>query len=121
MKPVDDVARALANAHKKADPDIRQIYLIEDPSGKEVRLVEVSDSVGFTGTVMPFRFAARPDLDVPYPSVLILLSPEEKALLDRKELDLPRWPFHRRIWPSSSSSPTPWTPEALSCFASHAS
>jgi len=89
MKSVDEVAKNLATAHKKADPDIRQIYLIEDPTGKEIRLVEVSTSVGFTGSIMPFRFAARPDLDVPYPSVVILLSPEEKDLLDRRELELP--------------------------------
>ena len=89
MKSVDEVAKSLATAHKKADPDIMQIYLIEDPTGKEVRLVEVSTSVGFTGAIMPFRFAARPDLDVPYPSVVILLSPEEKDLLDRSELELP--------------------------------
>jgi len=89
MKSVDEVARNLAAAHKKADPDIQQIYLIEDHTGREVRLVEVSTSVGFTGSVMPFRFAARPDLDLPYPSVVILLSPAEKELLDRKELELP--------------------------------
>jgi len=89
MKSVDEVAKKLAKAHKKADPEIEQIYMIEDPAGAEVRLVEVSGSVGNTGTVMPFRFGARPDLDVPYPSVVILLSPEEKVLLDRKELELP--------------------------------
>jgi hypothetical protein len=89
MKPVEEVAKHLAKAHKKADPDIQQIYMVEDPAGTEVRLVEVSGSVGYTGTVMPFRFAARPDLDIPYASVVILLSPEEKALLDRKELELP--------------------------------
>jgi hypothetical protein len=86
---MDQVAKHLAKAHKKADPDIQQIYMVEDPTGMEVRLVEVSGSVGYTGTVMPFRFAARPDLDIPYASVVILLSPEEKALLDRKELELP--------------------------------
>lgn len=89
MKPMDEVAKHLAKAHKKADPDIQQIYMVEDPAGTEVRLVEVSGSVGNTGTVMPFRFSARPDLDIPYASVVVLLSPEEKDLLDRKELELP--------------------------------
>lgn len=89
MKSVDEVAKSLATAHKQADPDIQEIYLIEDPSGKEIRLVEVSTSVGFTGSIMPFRFAARPDLNLPYPSVVILISPEEKDLLDRRELGLP--------------------------------
>lgn len=89
MKAVFEVAKDLAEAHKKADPEIRQIYLVEDPAGAEVRLIEVSSAVGYTGSIMPFRFAARPDLDIPYPSVVILLSPEEKDLLDRKELELP--------------------------------
>lgn len=89
MKSVAEVAKHLAMAHKRADPEIQQIYMIEDSAGAEVRLLEVSGSVGFTGSVMPFRFAPRPDLDVPYPSVMVLLSPEEKELLDRKELELP--------------------------------
>ena len=89
MKSVDEVARILARAHRKADPETQQIYMVEDPAGAEVRLVEVSGSVGNTGAVMPFRFSARPDLDVPYPSVVILLSPQEKALLDTHELELP--------------------------------
>lgn len=63
--------------------------MVADPAGAEVRLLEVSGSVGNTGSVMPFRFTARPDLDVPFPTVVILLSPEEKELLDRRELQLP--------------------------------
>lgn len=89
MRTIQQVAQDLANAHRKADPDITQIFMIDDPSGTEVRLLEVSGSVGFTGSIMPFRFAARPDLDLPYASVVILLSPEEKRLLDEKELGLP--------------------------------
>ena len=38
MKPVDEVAKHLAEAHKRADPDIQQIYMVEDPTGAEVRL-----------------------------------------------------------------------------------
>lgn len=89
MASVNDVAKELAKAHKAADPDIEQIYLVEDPKGSEVRLVEVSKTVGNTGTVMPFRFAARPDLGVHYPSVIVLLSPEELALVNDRELSLP--------------------------------
>jgi hypothetical protein len=89
MVSVSEVAKKLARAHKEADPEIDQIYLVEDPSGSEVRLVEVSKSVGNTGTVMPFRFAARKDLDVPYPSVVVLLSPEELQLVHDRELALP--------------------------------
>jgi hypothetical protein len=88
-RSVEEVARDLARAHKDADDDITAIFMISDPAGAEVRLVEVSGSVGDTGSVMPFRFGARPDLDVPYPSVIILMSPDEKQKLDRGELSLP--------------------------------
>ncbi|MDI1428802.1 hypothetical protein [Polyangium sorediatum] len=103
MKPartVEEVARDLAAAHRRADPDIQQIFMIADPAGAEVRLLEVSSSVGNTGSVMPFRFSARPDLDVPFPSVVILLSPEEKEQLDRQELHLPAtWGSSPRLVP----------------------
>jgi hypothetical protein len=89
MKSVADVALELAQAHKQADPEIQQIYWVRDPADNEVRLLEVSGSVGNTGSVMPFRFAARPDLGIPYPSVVVLLSPEEKSLLDSNSLSLP--------------------------------
>lgn len=89
MMSIHEVALILAQAHRNADSEIRQIFLANDPAGKEVRLLEVSDSAGNTGAIMPFRFAARPDLGVPYPSVIVLVSPEEKESLDNKELHLP--------------------------------
>lgn len=88
-KSVEEVARDLAAAHRRADPEIQQIFMVADPEMAEVRLLEVSGAVGNTGSIMPFRFTARPDLDVPFPSVVILMSPEEKELLDRQELHLP--------------------------------
>jgi hypothetical protein len=89
MKSVADVARELANSHKDVDGQIQGIFQAADPTGLEVRLVEVSGSVGNTGVVMPFRFNARPDLGIPYASVVVLLSPEEKAQLDAGVLALP--------------------------------
>jgi hypothetical protein len=89
MKSVDEVARELALAHKDVDSDIQAVFQVADPSGCEVRLLEVSASVGNAGVVMPFRFKARADLGIPYPAVLVLLSPEEKKRLDAGELTLP--------------------------------
>jgi hypothetical protein len=89
MMSIHDVALTLARAHRKADAEIREIFLAKDPAGKEVRLLEVSSSVGNTGSILPFRFAAREDLGIPYPSVIVLVSPEEKQSLDNKELQLP--------------------------------
>ena len=90
MKSVFDVATALAKAHKAEDPETKAIYLAKSSeSSAEVRLVEVSGSLGGAGEVLPFRFAPRNDLGVPYASVVVLLSSEDWARLERGELSLP--------------------------------
>src|SRR5438067_30918 len=70
-KPIAEVAKELAEAHRKEDPDTKEIFLAPHPA--EVRLVEVSGSLGSSGEVLPFRFAPSPENDVPYPSVVVLL------------------------------------------------
>jgi len=83
-----EVAQILAEEHRKNDPDLRAAYLADDPDNREIRLVEVSSSVGITWQVLPFRFAARPDLGIPYPCVIVLLSPEEWEALATEGSDL---------------------------------
>ena len=87
QKPIDEIAKELAEAHRKEDPSTKAVFLSEDAA--EVHLVEVSGSVATSGEVLPFRFAARPDLGVPYASVVILLSEEEWVRVERGELALP--------------------------------
>jgi len=82
---IQDVATMLANAHREEDPDLQAIYWV--PHETEVLLVEVSRAVGTTHKVMPFRFA--PTSDVEYPSVVVLLSPEEFEELREGGLRLP--------------------------------
>ena len=84
---VADVAKELADAHRREDPSTTAVFLAEDAA--EVHLVEVSGAVATSGEVLPFRFGARPDLDIPYASVVILLSEEEWASVERGELELP--------------------------------
>ena len=86
-KTLEQVARRLAYHHRQEDPETTEIYLSR--AEKEVRLVEVSESVGSSGEVLPFRFTAQPSQGIPYPSVVILLSPEEWSMLQRGELELP--------------------------------
>lgn len=86
-KTVEDVARVLAEAHRNEDPETTEIYLAE--AVDEVRLVEISGSVGNSGEVLPFRFAPQPSQGIPYPSTVILLSLEEWAQIQRGDLSLP--------------------------------
>jgi hypothetical protein len=68
------LARFLASEHRKSDPNISQVFWLENDV--EVRLIEVTTSVPKEGTVMPFRFTADPP-DVPLPSLVILIHPDD--------------------------------------------
>ena len=87
MKPIIEVAQELAKAHRAEDAETKSVYLAENET--EVRLVEVSGSIGTSGEVLPFRFAARPDLGVPYASVVLLLSVDDWTRIEQGELHLP--------------------------------
>lgn len=90
MKSVFDVAEDLARAHKNEDPETQAVYLAESAdTPAEVRLVEISGSLGNSGEVLPFRFAPRADLGVPYASVVLLLGLDDWERVKRGELSLP--------------------------------
>ena len=90
MRSLLEVAQELAEAHREEDPATTEVYLAESPY--EIRLVEVSGSVSSIGTkeVLPFWFTERPDQGIDYPSVVILLSPEEWESVERGEISLPQ-------------------------------
>jgi hypothetical protein len=90
MKTVPEVAEELAKAHVEDDPKTTQVYFVEGVKD-EVRLVEVTGSLGNTGPgeVLPVRFNAQPEEGVPYPSVVVLLSPVEWKAVEKDELKLP--------------------------------
>ena len=82
-----EVAIDLAAVHRAEDPETTDVYVAI--AADEVRLVEVSGSLGPAGEVLPFRFAAQPEKGIPYDSVLILLSPEDWDALQSGALHLP--------------------------------
>ena len=86
-KSVADAAMDLAEAHRREDPATTEIYFVE--ASEEVRLVEVSGSVGTSGEVLPYRFGARPAEGIPYPSIIVLLSLDEWKQLQAGHLHLP--------------------------------
>lgn len=90
---LEQVAKELAAAHRMADHHTIAVYWAPDPEGWEIRLVEVSGSVGDTGEVLPFRFGPQIARGVPYASVVILLNPDEWEKVKSGELKLPpNWP-----------------------------
>ena len=83
------VANKLAHAHKSEDPQTNAVFVSFDHQLQEIRMVEVSGSVGYTGEILPYRFKARPDLDIPYATSVVLLSEEELTELQGGKLKLP--------------------------------
>ena len=81
------VAESLAAAHRRIDNGIVKVFLAVDPLEREVRLVEVTTESPTTMEVLPVRF--RPTREVPLPSAVLLLSPEEWAARERREIDVP--------------------------------
>lgn len=87
MKPIFEVARELAEAHRIEDPETQSVFLAENDN--EVRLVEISGSISNSGEVLPFRFAAHPEKGIPYASVVVLLSVDDWHRLKQGDLALP--------------------------------
>jgi len=52
-------------------------------------VVEITSSVPASGAVLPFRFPSDPAHGIDYPSVVVLLSPEEWTQVEAGKLDLP--------------------------------
>jgi hypothetical protein len=89
MKSVTDVAKELAQSHRESDPATTVIKFFPSGQNGSIRLVEVSASAPTTDEVLPFGFASDPDNGVDYPSVVILLSPEEWQHVQEGSLPLP--------------------------------
>jgi hypothetical protein len=81
---IKDQAKRLAKANRESEPTISDVYWF--PDDHEVRLVEVDTAVPRSpdGKVHPFRFRPSPGNDLPAPSDVAIISPEEV-----KKADLP--------------------------------
>jgi gamma-glutamyl phosphate reductase len=96
----DDVAQRLADAHYALEAGISDIYRVTAPIGEElpnepIKLLEVNRQTVPMG-VVPVYFG--PGENVPYPSVIIDITPQEFAALNRRELSLPNgWRISARL------------------------
>jgi hypothetical protein len=95
-KSLEEVARLLADSHRKANPNTVGVWLAPDSDGREIRLVEVSQTAPYTGEVLPVRFP--PKGDIVFPTVVVLLNRRELAEVDAGELPLPDGWAPRESW-----------------------
>jgi hypothetical protein len=90
MNVKDDFARKLADAHRSLEPSIERILRIvapgEDRSNEPIKLLEVNHDTSPSG-IVPIAFG--PSADLPFPTVVVEVTPDEFELLAREELYLP--------------------------------
>ncbi|HEX2570818.1 MAG TPA: hypothetical protein VH877_14770 [Polyangia bacterium] len=95
MKTEDDkdgVADRLIDWHFRVEPEITKIYRIFSPEenapGEPIKLLEVNLATFCTGSVQAFAFG--PADDIPYPSVVAEVTPEEMDQILAHKIALPR-------------------------------
>lgn len=79
---IEKQARYLARENREAEPEIRNVYWF--PDDREVRLVELHPDVPASddGKVNPFYFRDSPGDNLPAPSGIALIRPEEFGRLE---------------------------------------
>lgn len=92
----DELAQQLASLHYEDHPGISRIFrvLTADTSSEEkpdepIKLLEVNEDTIAAG-IQPLRFGPDPSGGVPYPLIVIELTPEEFEQLNRGGLELPK-------------------------------
>ncbi len=86
---VRESALELVQAHREAEPNLVRVVFYPDPQEREVRLLEVIEGSLNVGEALPCRFAQDASEAVPYPVVVVELSPTEFQLLEGGKLVLP--------------------------------
>jgi hypothetical protein len=88
-RSLKDVAKDLADSHRKADSATITIKFFPKAKDGEVCLLEISTTAPSTGEIMPFRFESDLSRGVDYPSIVILVSPSEWDKIQAGKLTLP--------------------------------
>lgn len=85
LDKIKEQAVRLARDNKEGDPAIKAIYWF--PDEYEVRLIEVEDDLPRSegGFVEPFYFRASEEDNLPAPSALALIRPDEVGKLELPE------------------------------------
>jgi hypothetical protein len=90
----DEVAKKLAHKHYDIEPGITRIFKLRDKPEFEglastpIKLLEVNVDTAPSG-IMPLYFGPVPSSGIPYPSVIVEVTPEEFERIKVHELKLP--------------------------------
>jgi hypothetical protein len=97
------VARGLANKHYEIESGLTQVYWITSASEAEsspeepIKLLEVNRDTIESG-VMPLHFGPAPASGIPYPSIIIEVTPNEFEKIQSHQLKLPHgWEIWEQI------------------------
>jgi hypothetical protein len=101
---VRESALELVPAHREAEPNLLRVVFYPDPHERVVRLLEVIEGSPHAGEALPCRFARDESGVVPYPVIVVELSPAEFEQLEEGKLALPEgWVQEARevLYPSA--------------------
>ncbi len=105
MTNKSEIARTLADAHRKVDPEIRRIIRVvadrEDDPAEPVKLLEVNPDTPRSG-IVPIAFGAAPP-EIPFPSVVIEVTEDELEDIRSGGLSLPNgWRLDGTLFPTAA-------------------
>ena len=90
----EEVAQRLANTHYAFETGITQIYRLvslperEGDPNEPIKLLEISTTTPSSG-VMPLGFGPAAESGIPYPSVIVEVTPTEFDRIKKQQLPLP--------------------------------
>ena len=92
MMTKDEAAEDLIDWHFETGPEIVLVYRFlsenESADGEPIKLLDVNAETLATGRVTPFGFAGTQEM--PYPTVIAMVTPEEMEQIENNALPLPR-------------------------------
>ncbi len=89
----DSMARWYADRHLATDPGIKQIYYLKaNAPDREIRFLEVNDLIAVRDAdpIEPMDFAVDVDGATPYALMVVDVTPDQWAKIERKEIPLPQ-------------------------------
>ncbi len=84
-----EIAQDIATSHFRVEPDLKKVFLldpvVEDDLREPIKLLEVVEGTLETD-FEPVAFAANPGRGVPYPSLILEISPRQFQAIENKEV-----------------------------------